>query len=98
MAITHIFAGVAVADYGSARLWYERLFGRAPDMLPNENEAVWRVAQTGSIYIVGDPDHAGRALLTLAADDLDELVAGLADRGIPGVIDSVPAAGRPAAG
>jgi predicted enzyme related to lactoylglutathione lyase len=63
-------------------------------MLPNENEAVWRVAQTGSIYIVGDPDHAGRALLTLAVDDLDELVAGLADRGITGVIDSVPGAGR----
>jgi catechol 2,3-dioxygenase-like lactoylglutathione lyase family enzyme len=27
MAITHVFAGVAVADYDSAREWYERPLG-----------------------------------------------------------------------
>jgi hypothetical protein len=48
MAITHVFAGVAVADYDSAREWYERLLGCPPDMLPTHGEAVWRLVETGS--------------------------------------------------
>ena len=39
MAITLLFAGVPVADYDAARPWYERLFGRAPDMLPHDRLA-----------------------------------------------------------
>lgn len=56
--------------------------GRPPDMLPNENEAAWQLAGHGWIYLVGDRERAGRALLTLLVDDLDAEVAGLALRGL----------------
>jgi hypothetical protein len=90
MAITHVFAGVPVANYDSARAWYERLMGRPPNMLPTESEAVWQLTETSSIYVVKDAGRAGRALLTIAVDDLEGHLAGLAERGIaPGAPDSV---------
>jgi hypothetical protein len=41
--IKWFFAGVAVADYPSARAWYERLIGRPADFNPHENEAAWQI-------------------------------------------------------
>ena len=82
MAITECFAGIAVTEIGSARAWYERLLGRAPDMLPHENEAVWQLAESGWVYVVADSDRAGNGLLTLLVDDLDEQVADTAQRGL----------------
>ena len=91
MAITFLFAGVPVADYDAARPWYERLFGRAPDMLPHDREAAWQLSETGWIYVVADADRAGRALVTVLVDDLDEHVAGLTERGIVvEAIETVP--------
>jgi predicted enzyme related to lactoylglutathione lyase len=51
-------------------------------MLPTEGEAVWRLASTASVYVVADRTRAGSALVTLAGDDLDEQLAGIARRGI----------------
>ena len=82
MAYTHVFTGAAVADLGSALAWYERLLGRPSDLVPNENEAVWHLTETASIYVVGDPDRAGRGLLTVFVDDLDGWVAELVARGL----------------
>jgi hypothetical protein len=65
MAITNVFAGIATADYDSALPWYERLLGRPPDLIPNENEAAWQMAETAWMYLVADADGAGKALLTL---------------------------------
>src|SRR5712691_3679936 len=97
MAITHVFAGVVAADYDSALEWYERLLGHPPDVIPKKNEAVWQVAETGLIYLVGDTDRAGKALLTLAVDNLEDHLAGLAERGLAtGPIDTVPGVGRKA--
>jgi catechol 2,3-dioxygenase-like lactoylglutathione lyase family enzyme len=77
-----LFAGVPVADIASARAWYERLLGRPPDLIPNENEVAWQLAEAGWIYVVGDPARAGRTLLTLIVDDLDLELARLAERGV----------------
>jgi hypothetical protein len=41
-------------------------------MFPHDREAVWHLTQTSSIYVTEDPGRAGRALVTLALDDLDE--------------------------
>jgi predicted enzyme related to lactoylglutathione lyase len=91
MAIKHFFAGVPVADYGSALAWYVRLFGRAPDFHPNDTEAVWKVGDAGWIYVVTDTERAGKALLTLLVDDLEDQVAELAKRGLTtGAIDTMP--------
>jgi hypothetical protein len=57
--ITFAFAGVAVADYSAMRAWYERLLGREPDLLPKENEAAWRLTETGWLYVVADEPRAG---------------------------------------
>jgi catechol 2,3-dioxygenase-like lactoylglutathione lyase family enzyme len=82
MKAAHLFAGLAVADYGAARSWYETFFGRPPDLVPHDNESAWQLTGGGWVYVVGDPQRAGRGLLTLLVDDLDELLAALAARGI----------------
>jgi predicted enzyme related to lactoylglutathione lyase len=76
-----VFAGIPVADYATGREWYERLFGRPPDMFPNDNEVVWQVAGAGCVYVVVDTERVGNGLLTLIVDDLDAQVAALAERG-----------------
>jgi len=68
--VTHTFAGLPVADYATAYDWYVRLLGRDADMFPHERECVWRLTATGSIYVVQDSEGAGRALVTLAIEDL----------------------------
>ena len=78
MAISYVFAGIATAHYAAALPWYERLFGRAPDMLPQDGEAAWQLTETGWIYLVGDAVRAGKGLLTLLADEQ----GGLARQGV----------------
>jgi hypothetical protein len=43
---------------------------------------VWEVAQHRYVYIVQHPEHAGHAMHTLFVDDLDAVVAQIADRGL----------------
>jgi hypothetical protein len=82
MVITHLFASVPVADRDAAMAWYENFAGRPPDLIPNRQEAAWRMTDTGWIYIIEDAECAGSALNTLLVDDLDALLADLAGRGI----------------
>jgi predicted enzyme related to lactoylglutathione lyase len=98
MTITYVFAGIPTANYTAALPWYERLFGRQPDMLPQDEEAAWMLTDSGWIYLVGDADRAGKSLLTLLVDDLDEQVAALADRGLtPDETETLADGGRKAA-
>ncbi|MEO8689597.1 MAG: VOC family protein [Solirubrobacteraceae bacterium] len=91
MAIAQVFAGVPVADYVVAIAWYERLFGRPPDVIAHATEALWQGAGEGWIYVVGDAERAGHSLLTLMVEDLDDRVAALAERGlVPDETESVP--------
>jgi predicted enzyme related to lactoylglutathione lyase len=83
MAVTELFAGVPVADYGSMIAWYERLLGTPPDFFPHEREAVWRVTEHGWIYVVEDAERAGRGLLTFLVDDLEARVGQIGERGLP---------------
>jgi predicted enzyme related to lactoylglutathione lyase len=97
VAITEVFAGIPVADYSSAAAWYERLVGRPPDMFPNDNEAVWRLTDKGWIYVVGDSERAGKALVTVLVDDLEQHVAELGERGlVTEPIETVPGVVRTA--
>jgi len=82
MPLTHLFAGVAVSDFATARPWYEALFGRPPDLLPKDGEAVWHVTSSGSLYVVADAARAGNALVTIAVSDLDQFAAALAAQGL----------------
>jgi hypothetical protein len=77
-----LFAGIPVADYGTALKWYEQLLGYSPTFLPHETEAVWELAEHRYLYITQEPENAGHARLTLFVDDLNALVAQIADRGL----------------
>ena len=77
-----LFAGISVADYAAALAWYERLLGFPPTFFPNDVEAVWELAEHRYLYIEHRSEHAGHALLTLFVDDLDTLVAQIANRGL----------------
>lgn len=82
MAVTHTFAGLAVASYAAAYDWYSRLLGRPADMFPHDREAVWRLTPSGSIYVVEDTERAGTGIVTLALDDLDAHEKRLRDSGL----------------
>lgn len=92
-----LFASVPVADLRAAMPWYERVFGRTADIVPNENEVMWCVAGNGWLYVIEDPGRAGRTVVTISVDDLDQFVADLTTRGIgAGPIEAVGQAGRKA--
>lgn len=97
MDTTYVFAGLVVANRDRAAAWYERLLGRPPTFLPNDAEAVWQLAGTASVYLLADPDRAGRGVVALVVDDLDAILAEIAGRGIvAGAIEEIPGAGRKA--
>jgi hypothetical protein len=95
MTMEVLFASVPVADLPTAMDWYQQLFGRPADLVPNESEAMWCVAGNGWLYVIKDPDRAGMTVVTISVDNLDQFVADLANRGIrSGPIDAVGDAGR----
>jgi predicted enzyme related to lactoylglutathione lyase len=77
-----LFAGIPVTDYTAALAWYQRLLGSPPTFVASDTEAVWELAQHRSVVIEQRPEHAGHALHTIFVDDLDALVAQIADRGL----------------
>lgn len=77
-----LFAGIPVADYAAALAWYERLFGSPPSFLPNDSEAVWELAEHRFVFIEQRPEHAGHTRHLVFVDDLDALVAQIAERGL----------------
>ncbi len=95
MSIDVLFASLPVADLREAIPWYERLFGRVADIVPNDNEVMWRMTESGWIYVMEDAGHAGGTVVAIAVSDLDELVSDLAGRGIsPGPMEVAGDAAR----
>jgi catechol 2,3-dioxygenase-like lactoylglutathione lyase family enzyme len=77
----HLFAGLRVRDFATARAWYEQLLGE-PTFFPHETEAVWTLADDRSVYVVHAPEDAGHSVVTLFLDDLDAKLAEIAARGL----------------
>jgi catechol 2,3-dioxygenase-like lactoylglutathione lyase family enzyme len=77
-----LYAGIPVNDYAAALAWYQRLLGSPPTFVASDTEAVWELAEHRSLFIEQRPEHAGHAMHTIFVDDLDALVADIADRGI----------------
>ena len=94
MTMEVLFAGVRVRSLAPAVEWYSGLFGRPPDIVPNEDEVMWRVSDGGWLYVLQEPAAAGKSLVTIAVGDLDTTVAELAARDIRfGPIEPVGDAG-----
>jgi catechol 2,3-dioxygenase-like lactoylglutathione lyase family enzyme len=90
IAVEHVFAGIAVADYDAAVRWYERLLGRRPDLVPNDREAAWRLTDSGWICLYAEGDSCASAPHTLLVSDLDRFLVGVAERGIvPGPVEAI---------
>jgi len=86
----HLFAGLRVRDFQTARPWYERLLGE-PTFFPHATEAVWTLAEDRSVYVVEHPDGAGDSVVTIFLDDLDAHIAAIAARGLePDEIETYP--------
>ncbi len=94
MEISYVFAGLIVADRDKAAAWYARLFGLPADMLPNDAEATWQLANEASLYLLADPGRAGQSVLTLIVPDLDAELARMAAEGITPTRIDVMQAGR----
>src|SRR5258708_1292237 len=82
MNVDVLFAGVAVTEFEQARAWYERFFGRDPDIVANDEEGMWQLAGTGWLYIVGDPQHAGNSIVAMAVSNIETATSGLEARGV----------------
>jgi tetratricopeptide (TPR) repeat protein len=96
-AVTHLFTGLGVRDLEEARAYYERLLGRPPDLVPNEQEAAWKLTGAGWLYIDAGAGTAGGSVLTILVEDLDAHVAALARRGVhPDRTDVLAGHGRKA--
>ncbi|UJA21905.1 VOC family protein [Thermoleophilia bacterium SCSIO 60948] len=76
-----LIAGVPVSDLDAAADWYERFFGRPPTMRVGD-EVLWDVDEHATLFIEPNPPRAGSGRITFAVAELDELLAGLAARGI----------------
>ncbi len=76
------FIGVPVTDLATGQDFFERLLGSPPDVLVNEDEVMWRVADGAWLYVVVDAARAGHALAALSVGNLDATLAELATRGI----------------
>jgi hypothetical protein len=76
MDVRHVFAGIPVREIGAAREWYGRLFGREPDLVPNDVEACWEVREGAWVYVLEDAERAGHAVNTLLVADLDDVAIG----------------------
>lgn len=77
-----LFVGVPVTDLVAASAWYERLLGCPPAFLPNENEAVWELADHRYLFIELRPEHAGHGRHLIFLGDLDGFIAQIAARGL----------------
>ena len=86
----HLFAGVRVRDFETARPWYVLLLGE-PAFFPHATEAVWTLAEDRSVYVVEHPEGAGSCVVTIFVHDLDARVAAIARRGLePDDIETYP--------
>ncbi|MFD9736443.1 VOC family protein [Umezawaea sp. NPDC059074] len=76
-----LYAGIAVTDVPRALAWYETLFGFPPALVTGD-EAVWDLAEHRAVYIQHNPARAGHLLLSVFVDDLEAVVARLAEQGV----------------
>ena len=77
-----VFAGMPVSDLERAKEWYGRLLGAEPTFSPNDDEAVWTLAEHRHLYVLLDPERAGGGLVTLFVEDFAGIVESIAERGI----------------
>ena len=97
MKVNVLFAGIPVTNFEVSRSWYEVLLGRAADIPVHETEVMWRIGGAAWMYVVADPERAGRSLVAMAVSDLGRTITEIEAQGITvEKIENVGDAGRKA--
>lgn len=92
-----LFASVAVSDLDAAIAWYTAVLGRAPDIVPNDEEVMWRLTESAWLYVIRDNERACRSVVTMCVRDLDAALAEMRLRGLgQTTVESVGDSGRKA--
>jgi len=74
-----------IPDYdgdSAPKVVFERLLGRPADVEVAVDEVMWRINDSAWLYVVVDPDRAGRGLVALSVADLAATLGELERRGI----------------
>jgi catechol 2,3-dioxygenase-like lactoylglutathione lyase family enzyme len=79
--LTDLIAGVPVSDLNVSTDWYQRFFGREPDLVAGD-EVLWDVRPGATLFIEPKPGAAGSGHVTFAVTDLEELLEQLTAAGI----------------
>ncbi|HST12819.1 MAG TPA: VOC family protein [Terriglobales bacterium] len=82
MSIENAIASIAVKDLGAAVAWYQRLLGRAADSVPMPEVAEWKFPRGGWLQVYLVPERAGNGSVTLAVNNIDQMVAHVEKLGI----------------
>jgi hypothetical protein len=91
------FTGVPVSELRRGQDFFERLFGKPPDVIVNDNEVMWQVADAAWLYVVVDPGRAGHALAAVSVPDLNTALEELATKGIePSTVEQIGPGSRKA--
>jgi hypothetical protein len=80
-AITHVYAGVPVANLEASIDWCTRLFGRDPDFRAGD-EIPWEIAASATLLIEPGAERARTGRITLSVTGLDARLESLAVRRI----------------
>jgi catechol 2,3-dioxygenase-like lactoylglutathione lyase family enzyme len=80
-AITHLYAGVPVADLDAGIDWYTRFFGREADFRAGD-EVLWEMTASATLFIEPDAERAGTGRITLSVSGPNALLEALAVRRI----------------
>ena len=80
MEIDVLFGECPVRGISTCRgAWYDRFFGRPADIVPNDDEVMWKATDTAWVYVIRDGIRAGHGVVTLAVSNLDDATSALAD-------------------
>jgi hypothetical protein len=77
-----IFAQLSCSNLSASIAWFEKLFGRAPDLRPMKGLAEWHHGESAGLQLFENAEHAGHGTLTLVVDDLESEHGRLASAGL----------------
>jgi predicted enzyme related to lactoylglutathione lyase len=69
--INSVIAVVPVSDFENSLVWYKKLLGREPDVVPMEGIAEWKIVEGAWIQVTLNPERAGSATVVLGVSNIE---------------------------
>src|ERR1700749_771698 len=80
--LKNVLAGIAVTNLERAEVWYDSLFGRAPDTRPMDELVEWQFPDGGWLQVFVDQTRAGKTSITLVETDFQQRLKELNKLGV----------------